>query len=189
MSVHRIVCHPEAVIRAADPERDAAAVAAIYAPYVTDSVASFELSPPDAAYFARKIEALNRTHAFLVCEREGRVAGYAYSDPHRERAAYRWTVEVSVYIDAAFHRQGVGRELYSELLPRVRARGYRVALAGITLPNAGSVGLHEAFGFEPIGVYAGVGWKAGGWRDVGWWQLQLAPQDENDGAAPPAEPT
>ncbi len=189
MSVRRIVCDPEEVIRAADPERDAAAVAAIYAPYVTDSVASFELTPPDAAYFARKIEALERTHAFLVCERDGRVAGYAYADPHRERAAYRWTVEVSVYIDAAFHRQGVGRELYTALLARIRARGFRQACAGITLPNAGSVGLHEAFGFEPIGVWRNVGWKAGGWRDVGWWQLQLAPQEENDGAAPPAEPT
>lgn len=187
MSVHPIVCHPGWVIRPADPERDASAVAAIYAPYVTDSVASFELTPPDAPSFARKIEALNRTHAFLVCERGGRVAGYAYSDPHRERAAYRWTVEVSVYIDAAFHRQGVGRELYTELLRLVRARGYRVALAGITLPNAGSVGLHEALGFEPVGVYRGVGWKDGAWRDVGWWQLRLAPQEEDDGTAP-AEP-
>ncbi len=95
---------------------------------------------------------------------------------------------MSVYIDAAFHRQGVGRELYTELLARIRARGFRQACAGITLPNDGSVGLHESFGFEPIGVWRSVGWKAGGWRDVGWWQLQLAPQDEHGGSAPPVEP-
>lgn len=175
------------MIRTADPTRDAAACAAIYSPYVTDSAASFEEVPPGPEAFARQIERLVSSHAFLVCEREGRVAGYAYGGPHRPRAAYRWAVDVSVYVDAAFHRQGVGRELYAALLPLLRARGLRTAGAGITLPNAGSVALHESFGFEPVGVWRAIGWKFGAWRDVGWWQLQLAPQDEAEGVNP-AEP-
>lgn len=175
------------MIRLADPARDAAACAAIYSPYVTDSVASFEMVAPDATAFAAQIEQLGRSHAFLVCERDGRVAGYAYAGPHRVRAAYRWAADVSVYVHADFHRSGVGRELYTELFERLRAQGIRVLGAGITLPNPGSVGLHESFGFEPVGVWRAIGWKAGAWRDVGWWRLQLAPQDEADGAAP-AEP-
>lgn len=175
------------MIRLADPIRDAAACAAIYAPYVTDSVASFEEVPPDATAFAVQIEQLSASHAFLVCERDGRVAGYAYAGPHRMRAAYRWAADVSVYVHADFHRSGVGRELYRELFERLRAQGIRVLGAGITLPNDGSVGLHESFGFEPVGVWRAIGWKAGAWRDVGWWRLQLAPQDEADGTEP-AEP-
>lgn len=175
------------MIRTADPQRDASAVAAIYAPYVTDSAASFEETAPDASAFATQIEQLGSSHGFLVCERDGRVAGYAYAGPHRARAAYRWAADVSVYVDAGFHRGGVGRELYTELLERLRGQGIRVACAGITLPNAGSVGLHESFGFEQVGVWRAIGWKLGAWRDVGWWQLQLAPQDEA-GAPAPAEP-
>jgi phosphinothricin acetyltransferase len=179
--------HIERVIRLADPARDAAACAAIYAPYVTDSVASFEEVPPDAAAFAEQIEQLNRSHAFVVCEREGRVAGYAYGGPHRARAAYRWAADVSVYVHADFHRAGVGRELYDDLFGRLRAQGFRVLGAGITLPNAASVGLHESFGFEPVGVWTAIGWKFGAWRDVGWWRLQLASQEE-DGEQMPEEP-
>lgn len=171
------------MIRLADPARDADACAAIYAPYVTDSAATFDESPPSAAELAERIERLNRTHAFLVCERDGRVAGYAYAGPHRPRAAYRWAADVSVYVDAEFHRAGVGRELYDALLERLRAQRFRVVCAGITLPNPGSVGLHESFGFEQIGLWRAIGWKAGAWRDVAWFQLQLAAQE--DGAAPP----
>lgn len=180
------MCHSEAVIRPADPVRDAAACAAIYAPYVLGSPATFDETPPTAAELAERIATLSATHAFLVSERDGQVAGYAYAGPHRPRAAYRWAIDVSVYVREGFHRQGVGRELYGALLPQMRARGYRVACAGITLPNASSVGLHESFGFEQVGVYRGIGWKAGAWRDVGWWQLELAPAD-GDGAVP-AEP-
>lgn len=177
------------MVRNADPDRDAAACAAIYAPFVTDHAASFELEPPDADTMAQRIARNAATHAWLVDERDGQVAGYAYGGPHRERAAYRWATEVSVYVDPAFHRRGVGRTLYEVLFARLRERGYRMAFAGITLPNAGSVGLHESLGFEPVGVFSRIGWKAGAWRDVGWWQLQLAPQDEaGDGTPPPALP-
>lgn len=173
------------MIRPADPARDAAACAAIYAPFVVDSPASFEETPPDAAELARRMQ---RTHAFLVDERDGRVAGFAYAGPHRERAAYRWAADVSVYVDPAFHRRGVGRALYATLLPQLRERGFRVACAGITVPNPGSVGLHESFGFEQVGVYRGIGFKHGAWRDVGWWQLQLAAQDDAGQPPEPAPP-
>jgi L-amino acid N-acyltransferase YncA len=93
---------------------------------------------------------------------------------------------VSVYVDPAHHRHGIGRELYGALLARLRAQRFQIACAGITLPNAASVGLHESLGFEPVGVYRGIGWKAGAWRDVGWWQLRLLPPI--DGDRPPPEP-
>jgi phosphinothricin acetyltransferase len=171
-------------IRPADPEGDAAACAAIYAPYVAGAATSFEETPPGERDFAKRIAAAAERHAWLVAVREGRVVGFAYAGPHRERPSYRWSVEVSVYVDGAHHRAGAGRALYAALLERLRARGFRTACAGITLPNDASVALHERLGFTPIGVYRKIGWKAGAWRDVGWWQLQLAPQGEE----PPPEP-
>jgi phosphinothricin acetyltransferase len=172
------------VVRHADPARDAAACAAIYAPSVTGGLASFEDVAPDAAEMASRIERLIATHAWLVAERDGRVAGFAYGAPHRDRAGYRWASDVSVYVGSDHQRQGVGRELYGALLPLLRRQRLRWACAGVTLPNDASVGLHEALGFELVGVYREIGWKAGSWLDVGWWQLEL------DGAHgdPPAEP-
>jgi phosphinothricin acetyltransferase len=160
-------------IRAADPTRDAAPCAAIYAPFVTDSAASFEEVAPDAAEFARRIERLQATHAYLVATDEQGVAGFAYGGPHRERAAYRWTTEVSVYIHERARQQGIGQALYDQLLPKLAERNYCLALAGVTLPNEPSVRLHEKCGFSPVGVYRAIGWKAGAWRDVGWWQRSL----------------
>jgi L-amino acid N-acyltransferase YncA len=136
-------------------------------------VESFEEVAPDASEMARRIERLSATHAWLVFERDGAVAGYAYACPHRERAAYRWAADVSVYVDPAHRRTGVGRALYLELLGILREQGKRVATAGITLPNDASVALHESLGFELVGVFRGIGWKGGSWRDVGWWQLDF----------------
>ena len=171
------------MIRHADPERDAAACAAIYAPYVTDGVASFELTPPSREEMAARIASASRTHAWLIAERDGEPAGYAYATPHHARAAYRWAADVAVYVDSARRRSGVGRELYGALLALLERQRIHVACAGVTLPNDASVGLHEAFGFEPVGVYRRVGYKHGGWHDVGWWQLRLRPP-----AAEPEEP-
>jgi L-amino acid N-acyltransferase YncA len=173
-------------IRPADPARDAAECAAIYAPFVRESAVSFEEVVPDADAFAARIARLAATHPWLVAEVDGRVAGFAYGSPHRERAAYRWAADVSVYVDPAHHGRGIGRALYEQLLARLRAQRIHVACAGITLPNAASVGLHEALGFGLVGIYRGIGWKAGAWRDVGWWQLRLLPP--LDGDAPPPEP-
>jgi len=161
------------VIRPADSPRDAEAIAAIYAPYVTDTVVSFEDVPPGSAEMAKRIERLAKTHAWLVAEDGGEILGYAYACPHRERAAYRWTTEVTVYVDPRHQRRGVGRRLYEALLAQLADRGYRVALAVIALPNDASVGLHEACGFEPVGVYRRIGFKFGNSWDVGWWQLDL----------------
>jgi len=177
------------LIRHADPDRDAAACAAVYAPYIEGgAVTSFELAAPDAAEMARRIAGLSATHAWLIAEREGEIAGYAYAGPHRPREAYRWSAEVSIYLAAAHHRQGVGRALYEALLGLLRRQRLQVALAGITLPNAGSVGLHESFGFRQVAAYPNIGWKDGGWREVGWWQLTLQPGGIQGGSEPPPEP-
>ncbi len=174
----------QVTIRDADPERDAAACAAIYAPHVELGPISFEERPPSAAEVAARIEHIVATHPWLVAERGGEVVGYAYACPHRQRPAYRWSVDVSVYVGAGQLGQGVGRALYSELFERLRRQRFRMACAGITLPNPASVALHESLGFRAVGVMREIGWKAGAWRDVGWWQLELAPA----GSGPPSEP-
>lgn len=162
------------LIRDADAERDAAACAAIYAPFVRDTAISFEEVPPSTAEMAARIERLTTTHAWLVAQDEHEILGYAYACPHRERAAYRFTTEVSVYVDASHQRHGAGRRLYESLLRTLAERDYQVALAVIGLPNDASVAFHESFGFEPAGVYRRLGFKFGTWWDVGWWQLDLA---------------
>ncbi|HET8951047.1 MAG TPA: arsinothricin resistance N-acetyltransferase ArsN1 family B, partial [Solirubrobacteraceae bacterium] len=163
------------MIRHADPAADAAACAAIYAPNVTAGVASFEEEPPDAAEMQRRIEETSARYPWLVAERDGAVAGYAYGTVHRTRRAYRWVVEVTVYVDQARRRSGVGRGLYEVLLPLLARQRLQVAVAGITLPNDASVALHEAVGFQPVGIYRDFGFKFGAWHDVGWWQARLAP--------------
>jgi len=179
------------MIRDADPQRDAAACVAIYAPYVESSPISFEERPPGAAEMAARIERTRATHPWLVAEPAGEVVAYAYACPHRERPAYRWAVDVSVYVGSDRRGQGHGRALYEALFDRLRRQGIHTACAGITLPNEASVGLHEALGFEQVATFRRIGWKAGAWRDVGWWQLQLALAGDDDLAgdgAPPAEP-
>jgi phosphinothricin acetyltransferase len=151
---------------------DAATCAAIYAPFVAETCISFELEAPDTAEMARRIADYGASHGWLVAEVDGRVAGYAYGSPHRTRAAYASSCDVAVYVGPAFARRGIGRALYAELLARLAGR-YHAAFAGIALPNEASVGLHEAMGFTPVGIYREVGWKMGGWRDVGWWQRLL----------------
>jgi phosphinothricin acetyltransferase len=140
---------------------------------VTDNWVSFELEPPTAAEMASRIADYSASHAWLVAEIEGAVAGYAYGSPHRTRAAYASSCDVAVYVDPARSRRGIGRALYAELLPLLAVKGFHAAFAGIALPNEASIGLHEAMGFAPVGVYREVGWKMGGWRDVGWWQRLL----------------
>ena len=175
----------EPTIRDADPARDAGACAAIYAPHVERSPVSFEERAPDAGEMAARIERYGASHAWLVAEREGRVVGYAYATAFNERPAYRWSASVSVYIAEGARGAGVGRALYEALFARLRERGFRMACAGITLPNEASVGLHEGLGFERSGLNREIGWKEGAWRDVGWFQLELSPATEG----PPPEPS
>jgi len=175
---------PDLTIRDADSASDAAACAAIYAPHVEGSVVSFEEQAPDGAEMAARIERYSAGHAWLVAERDGQVVGYAYATAFNERPAYRWSAGVSVYIAETARGRGVGRTLYETLFDRLRERGFRMACAGITLPNEASVGLHESLGFKQVGLNPEIGWKNGAWRDVGWWQLELSPPGEG----PPPEP-
>lgn len=152
---------------------DAAQVAAIYAPFVTGSATSFEYAPPDAVETAARIASTLAYAPYLVQEAGGDVMGFAYASKHRDRTAYQWSVDVSVYIHERARRQGVGSALYTSLFALLRLQGFYTAHAGISLPNPASVGLHEALGFQPVGVYRSVGFKQGAWHDVGWWQLAL----------------
>ena len=176
------------LIRHADPDRDAQACADIYAPFVIGSAVSFEAQPPSAEELGGRIARLSATHAWLVAEDDGNVVGFAYGCPHRERAAYRWATEVSIYLDGQHHRRGVGRTLYTALFELLGRQGYRVACAGIALPNDASLALHRSMRFQPIGVYRGIGWKGGAWWDVSWWQLQLGPQDSSAELPEPGPP-
>jgi L-amino acid N-acyltransferase YncA len=159
-------------IRLATPG-DAPACAAIYAPYVTDTPISFETEAPTAAEMAARIE---HSIAWFVleCEVDGAIAGYAYAGTFHPRAAYRWACEVSVYLERDRRRTGAGRALYGVLLEHLTQRGYRTAIAGMTLPNPASEGLHAALGFEPVGIYRDIGYKGGAWHDVAWTQKTLA---------------
>ena len=161
------------LIRDANAERDAGACAEIYAPYVTDTVISLEERAPSAEDMARRIRETTKTHQWLVAEDANELVGYAYAGSHRTRASYRWATDVAVYVSPASQRRGIGRALYEMLFPLLIAQGLRIACAGVTLPNDASVGLHEALGFRPVGVYRNIGFKHGAWRDVGWWQLEL----------------
>ncbi len=156
-------------------ERDAAAVLEIYSPVVARTATSFELDPPDVAEMGRRIrETVVRT-PWLVCLTDRDVIGYAYANRFRERPAYQWTVEVSVYVRPGALRSGVGRALYTSLFEVLRLQGFRTAVAGMTLPNPGSEGLHRAMGFRDIGVFRNVGYKMGAWHDVAWMELALLP--------------
>ena len=171
------------LIRHAHPDRDAAACAAIYAPNIAEGVASLEERAPEAHEMADRIRIVSRDYPWLVAEIDGEVVGYAYGSRHHERAAYRWSADVTVYISARHHRRGVGRALYGALFGLLERQGVYELCAGVTLPNDASVGLHEALGFVPVGVYRDVAFKFGQWHSVGWWQMSLRPR--RDGAAPP----
>ena len=170
------------MIRLATPS-DASQMAEIYRPFVIQSPVSFETEAPDEAEMVDRVLSTLKTYPWLVAAKQGQVMGYAYASQHRARYHYQWSVDVSVYIHPDFRRLGIGKALYQPLMAILAVQGFVMAHAGITLPNEGSVGLHEAMGFKPIGVYRNVGYKLGQWHDVGWWELALqAPQI--DPAAP-----
>ncbi|HBW48835.1 MAG TPA: GNAT family N-acetyltransferase [Herpetosiphon sp.] len=158
---------------------DAVAIQAIYAPIVEQTVISFEIETPSVAEMGQRIGKTLESYPWLVwCDEQAVVQGYAYASQHRTRAAYQWSVDTTVYVANTAQRQGVGRALYQQLLAILRGLGYYSAYAGITLPNVKSVGLHEALGFTPVGVYRQAGFKHERWHDVGWWQCQLQVGDQ-----------
>jgi L-amino acid N-acyltransferase YncA len=162
---------------------DAAACAAIYRPFVLDTAVSFEISPPGEDEMAARIREASASHAWLVAETDGEVAGYAYARPFAAREAYRWSCETSIYLSATRRRSGLGRALYTALLSRLTERGFRVAVAKMTLPNPASEGLHAALGFVPVGVHPRIGFKNGEWHDIAIAQLALTNSE-----SPPTNP-
>jgi len=160
-------------MRLADPA-DGALLADIYRPAVVDLATSFETDPPDGGEMGRRVAATLPGLPWLVVEVDDGIAGYAYASRHRARSAYQWSVEVSAYVAAPWHRRGVGRALYTSLFEVLALVGYRNAYAGITLPNPASEGLHAALGFRPVGIYHAIGWKLGCWHDVLWLERTLA---------------
>lgn len=152
---------------------DATDLHRIYAPIVSETAISFEEVPPTIEEMEKRIALTLANYPYFVAIMDGKVCGYAYASQHAARAAYRYSVNTAVYIASEVRRTGIGRELYSILLPELTRRGFHAAFAGIALPNLASVALHESMGFEPLGVYREVGFKFGRWHDVGWWQRLL----------------
>ncbi len=171
-------------IRPARPE-DAATIAAIYAPYVLGGTVSFETEAPDAYEIRRRMAASDGMLPWLVATNgdEDAVLAYAYATKFRERPAYRYVVETSVYVAGDFVGQGTGRLLYEALIDTLRAQGFVQAIGVIALPNDQSIKLHEAVGFRRAGVLREVGFKHDRWIDIGLWQCDL-----NDATVPPDEP-
>lgn len=172
-----------ALIRLAT-EQDANQIRAIYAPIVTQTNYSFELTPPTVSELRQRVKKTLERMPWLSCELDGVVAGYAYATPHRVRVAYQWSVEVSVYVHEQHRQRGVARALYTSLFDLLRLQGYYNAFAGITLPNEAGARLHQSFGFQPVGVYRTVAYKLGAWHDSEWYQLKL-----QEHASTPSVPT
>src|SRR6478672_11168943 len=154
---------------------DAEGILQIYAPFCESTRVSFELVAPSVEEMRDRIKRIGVTYPWLVAEEARRILGYVYASRLRERAAYQWTVEVAVYVAPEHQRRGLARALYTSLFAILRTQGYFTAFAGVTLPNAASVGVHEKLGFRPAGVFTGVGYKTGRWLDVGWWQREIQP--------------
>jgi phosphinothricin acetyltransferase len=175
-------------IRPATPD-DAASLLEIYRPYVEGTAVSFETETPSVQAFAARIDKALNGWAWLVAEQDGQCVGYAYGSLHRERAAYRWSVETSAYVRAGWHGRGLGQALYRALFDELAERGYCNALAVVVLPNPASLALHRSVGFEEVGVIKRGGHKFKRWHDVMWLQRMLrASPPEDDGGSVPGTP-
>jgi len=162
-----------AVIRLADPKRDARQVAAIYYPYVINTPITFESEPPDGHEMSSRMENVLTSYPWIVCVHDDEVMGYAYGSQFRTREAYDWSVETTVYVREAAHGLGIGSALYTSLLECLRLQGYVSAVGVIALPNDKSVMLHEKLGFSQDGILPSAGYKNGTWYDVGLWWKKL----------------
>ena len=152
---------------------DAAAVLALYEPFVRDSGVTFETDVPSLEDFSKRLAHIAGRFPFWVWEDGGTVLGYAYGTAHRERIAYQWAVETSVYVGRPGN--GIGKQLYQKVLSELRNRGFVWAYGVITLPNEPSLALHEACGFKPFARYDSAGQKLGTWYDVQWVRCSLNP--------------
>jgi len=159
-------------LRLATPA-DAAACLAIYRPFVESTWVTFELEVPAPEAFAERIRSTLAVRPWVVACDADRVIGYAYASPVKDRAAYQWSVETAIYLAESARGQGLGKSLYQSLFRVLRGQGFVNAVGVIALPNPASIALHESLGFERIADLKHIGFKLGGWHDVGWWQLTL----------------
>lgn len=167
---------PEVLLRAAD-EADASAMLALYAPYVLQTTVSSEYEPPLLEVFVERMRTYGARLPWLVCTVDGEVVGYGYASPHRARAAYQWSCETSIYVDAAWHRCGIAGAIYAALFELLAMQGYYNIFVGITSPNERSMKFHKAMGFIISGAYQESMYKFGQWRDVLWMGKSLRPHD------------
>jgi L-amino acid N-acyltransferase YncA len=172
------------IIRLATPA-DAKGILDIYAPYIENTSFTFETETPSLQAFAQRIQDYLQIRPWLVCEVNGTIAGYAYASAYRERVAYQWCVESSVYVHDNFLKAGVGTALYTALFEILKKQGFYTVYAVINLPNERSVAFHEKMGFEYFASYKNVGYKLGKWKTVGWWQLVL--HEYKDDPVPPVK--
>jgi phosphinothricin acetyltransferase len=159
--------------------KDAEAILDIYKPYITSTATTFETSVPAVEAFEERIKTNTEKYPWLVAEDEGKIIGYAYASKHRDREAYQWCVECSVYVLEQYHHSGIAKELYTKLFELLQRSGYVNVYAGVTLPNPKSVAFHTKMGFEPIGVYRDIGYKLGQWHDVAWMVKTINPHRED----------
>ncbi len=160
---------------------DAGAILGIYAPYITDTCVSFEIEVPAIEDFTVRMKNILKNYPYIVYEVNGLVVGYAYASKHRERAAYRYSADVSVYVEPSYHRQGIGKALYEKLFGLLRDQGIYTVCAGVTIPNDSSIGLHKSLGFTEVGIYHNVGYKLDKWHDVIWFEKALRDYDDPKG--------
>ncbi|MFL5808503.1 MAG: GNAT family N-acetyltransferase [Flavisolibacter sp.] len=158
-------------------EPDASTMLEIYSPHILTSACTFETELPALDQFQQRVTNNLRTYPWLVCVDENRIAGYAYASKHREREAYQWTCECSVYVHEEFKGMAIGKKLYAALFKILQVQGFRNVYAGITQPNVPSERLHAGCGFKLFAVYENIGYKSGKWHNVGWWKLQLNDYD------------
>lgn len=164
-------------------QSDFTAILEIYRPFITDSAVSFEEEVPSFEAFSQRLSGIAEKYPFMVVEDQGKILGYAYASLHRERKAYRWITETTIYMAQEARGQGLGKRLYSTLLDELSRRHFTLAYGIITLPNAASISLHAACGFENMVVHKNAGWKRNAWHDVLWMKKELGPFE-----TPPTEP-
>ena len=156
---------------------DAAGILQVYSPYIKNTVITFETEVPEIEEFTARIETIKNKYPYLVCESGGNIIGYAYASKHGERSAYKYSVDVSIYVDPDHQQKGIGKALYSNLFEALKAYDLYTAYASITLPNEKSIRLHKAFGFHEIGTCHNVGYKNGRWLDLIWLEKPLKQYD------------
>ena len=158
---------------------DSEAILSIYAPYVKDTAITFEIEVPTLSEFSLRIEGITKRYPYLVCQVDNQIVGYAYASEHRERAAYLYDADVSIYVLPEYHSSGVAHELYTHLFVLLDRLGYKNAYAAYTEPNIKSLKFHQKFGFEVIGTHHKTGYKLGKWHDVTWLEKTISEHDDN----------